>query len=86
MTCRDCRYLDVALNAAGRRVPRKGNAYPCTAPVVPPPLPVSITKAYGWQWPPARRHMEPNEGQDCPTFAYFDYQILAPKTKAEKLR
>lgn len=68
MTCRNCQFLGVTPNAAGKRVVRKGYAYPCTVPVEMPPLPDSITKAYGFHWPPSRSHVEPDDGANCPTF------------------
>ena len=67
MSCRTCKYLNVPLDKAGRRVVRGSYAYPCTAPDTPQPqLPVSITEAYGFKWPPPRQWVTPAMGASCP--------------------
>lgn len=73
MACRKCKWLDVKPNKNGRISPRKGNIYRCLYPVgSPPPLPASIPvnpagfSAMGLTWPPAKQHMEPGEGDNCP--------------------
>lgn len=44
-SCRTCRYLDVPLDKAGRRVARIGHIYQCTFPTPTlPPMPESWTK------------------------------------------
>ncbi len=56
--CKTCRFLDVPLDKAGRRVVRIHDAFPCTAPLPEmPALPDSITKVYGYK--PA------GEGRKC---------------------
>ena len=64
MTCRTCTYLQVSFNSAGKRAPRSGSTYPCTVIVEPPVLPASMKM----RWPPARSHMEPNDGKGCPFY------------------
>jgi hypothetical protein len=70
MTCRKCQFLGVTPNAAGKVSPRKGNAYPCYAPIPePPPLPASVMRSnWGFSWPPKKNWMEPDDGENCPTF------------------
>jgi hypothetical protein len=67
MTCRACIHLVVPADARGRQIPRKGNVYRCLAPLPKLDLPVSVTTAFGFQWPPSRRSMEPDEGLGCPS-------------------
>jgi hypothetical protein len=69
-SCKTCRHLDVALNAAGRRIVRAGNVYPCVIPVVPQKLPDSVTEYYAY-FPAGtrRRLMTGAEGKNCPTWA-----------------
>jgi len=64
MTCRTCRYLKVAPNAAGKIIPRKGKAYFCSFPkpdltgLLPASMkiyPHSIHASY----------MEPDDGATC---------------------
>ena len=62
MTCRDCRFLDVRPDAAGRRVLRKDHMFPCTVPVPEPDVPACMK--YG-DWPPRRSHMGRDDGADC---------------------
>jgi hypothetical protein len=66
--CRDCRFLDVKPNAAGRRVVGRDRTYNCTAPIPEPELPDSVTSAFGWRWPPARSRMVGDDGAGCPMF------------------
>lgn len=67
MTCRDCKFLDVKLDASGRRVVRKTNMYPCDAPITIPPLPHSVTKCYSYR-EPSRCYMSPQDGEGCPLY------------------
>ena len=50
---------------------RKGDVYPCDCPIpVLPPLPNSVTRAYGWA-PPSdvrKSYCQPDAGSDCPTY------------------
>ena len=66
MTCRTCKFLDVALDSAGRRMPRKDRLYQCTVPVLQPVLPACITVNPRFTWPPPRTCMEPDSGTGCP--------------------
>ncbi len=68
MTCRTCRLLKVAPDQAGRIIPRKHKAYLCAEAesIALPRLPDSVTKSYGFKWPPSSRWMSPEDGEDCP--------------------
>jgi hypothetical protein len=67
MTCKTCKWLRVQPDARGRIVVRKGSVHPCEAPTPDVSLPASITKHYGWRWPPVTRSwMGPEEGEGCP--------------------
>lgn len=69
MTCKTCAYLAVEPDKAGRIVVRAGNAYECNAPEPDlPTLPYSITKAYGFRWPPSRAYVTGTDGEDCPVW------------------
>lgn len=68
MSCRTCKWLRVPPDKSGRRIPRKDKCYLCEAPLPEPVLPVSITGAYDWKWPPSRRFMQPADGEGCPLF------------------
>lgn len=67
MACRDCKLLDVPLDKAGRRMPRKGKAYRCLAEVPTVPLPRSWRGH--WRWTTKASvyvgYMEPDEGDNC---------------------
>lgn len=67
-SCRTCRFLAVMPNAAGKRVPRKGNTYCCNVTVPDVLLPDCITKAYKYSWPPPRTRVEPDDGAACPFY------------------
>ena len=68
VTCKSCKWLDVALDKAGRRVVRKQNAYPCLAPDPErPKVPASVEERRGgFPWPPHRIFMCGYMGEDCP--------------------
>lgn len=66
--CKTCRFLAVHPDARGRIVVRARNAYECRAIVPLPPLPDSVTGAYGFQLPPNRRYMTGDNGTLCPTW------------------
>jgi hypothetical protein len=68
MSCRTCKWLRVAPDKAGRRIPRKDKCYFCEAPLPEPALPLSVTTYHGWRWPPPRNFMSPDDGEDCPVF------------------
>jgi hypothetical protein len=64
MTCKDCAFLAVPLNAAGRRQVIKWRMYACTAPEpVFPLVPASIEVKKS-----ARKMMCSDYGQGCPIF------------------
>lgn len=64
MACKDCKFMSVPLNAAGRRVVYKERAYRCQAPEPAwPPIPACMEnpKTFrNWIWADA--------GEGCPTF------------------
>lgn len=72
--CRSCRFLDVPLNKAGKRVPSVRHVYQCTAPTEVPPLPVSVVKNYRGEILPLgffesrKSWMSPAGGQFCPSW------------------
>ncbi len=70
MTCRTCKFLDVAPDSRGRIVPRAGNGYACRY-LIPDAhgLPHSATRAYGFLWPPIKTRMQPDDGEGCPQHA-----------------
>ena len=68
-TCRTCRFLNVAPDKAGRIRPQRDGAYQCIAPQPEmPPMPLSITNAYGFNWPPSRTYMLPDQDTECPVW------------------
>ena len=67
-SCKTCRFLAVHPDARGRIVVRQKNAYECLAIVPQPDLPDSITKAYGFRWPPSKTYMTGDRGTECPTW------------------
>jgi len=70
MSCRTCKYLDVAPDKLGRIVPRKDKTYRCLAPDPEmPTMPDSITETYGFRWfegQRSRTYMTPDAGENCP--------------------
>ena len=66
--CKTCKHLKVEPDKSGRRVVRAANAYICTFRPPMPLMPDSITKAYGFHWPPDHRFMQGNEGRECQTW------------------
>lgn len=72
MSCRNCKWLDVGLNAAKRRVVYQRNAYRCVVPETPmPAFPISVTRAVGFSWPPSRSHMSADDGEGCQQFELY---------------
>jgi hypothetical protein len=68
MTCRKCKWLKVWPNAAGKKIARRGNVYPCMFEPAMPVLPASITQRGGFRWPPDKGYVAPDDGAECPTF------------------
>jgi hypothetical protein len=71
-SCRSCRFLRVAPNKAGKRVPRAGNSYCCMYEPQRPLLPDAMTATYGFKWPPTKTFMEPHQGTSCPCYAEIE--------------
>lgn len=63
--CRTCRYIDVPPDSLGRRIPRKGYAYPCTVPNPCIEYPLCITSHFEFESPPPRALVIP-EWTGCP--------------------
>lgn len=62
-----CAHADVKPDRAGRVVMRAHSVHPCLCPLPElPALPVSITGAYGYDWPPRRRYIGPEDCAECP--------------------
>ncbi len=67
MTRKPCKFVDIKPDARGRVVMRKDFAYKCNYPAPELPLlPVSITAAYGFKWPPSRSSVWKDGCEDCP--------------------
>lgn len=67
--CKTCKHLNVEPDANGRRVVRQNCVYRCGFIPPMPPLPDSITRCYGFNWPPTSpRYMTGAEGKTCPTW------------------
>ena len=69
--CKNCEYLEVLPDAAGRRVVWKDRTYPCLAPLPPNPVvPDCISEHYAYKAISVspRRRMEGSEGTLCPIF------------------
>lgn len=71
MTCRNCVWLEVSLNATGKRVLYRKWVYSCNAPIDLSLFPKSITDHYSFprsgKFP--RRHMAPEDGEGCPIYS-----------------
>jgi len=66
-----CKHLVVPPSKSGRIIVRSDNVYRCACPVPDiPALPVSITKAYGFQpiSEKIKRFVSAGECVDCPCF------------------
>lgn len=67
MTCRTCKFLDIAPDSRGRVVPRANKGYCCLYKVpAEHGLPASVTGSYNFRWPPSKRSMSPSDGEGCP--------------------
>jgi hypothetical protein len=69
--CGSCRWLMRHVNANGQPISFTArNTYRCLWPMPEIPLPTSITNSYrlGGMRAPPRRHMLPQEGENCPTW------------------
>lgn len=62
-----CKFANVPPDKAGRLTMRKDHRYPCRAPDPPQPdIPASMSKSYGFRWPPHRQLIGKEECADCP--------------------
>jgi hypothetical protein len=67
VTCRTCKFLNVAPDSRGRIIPRANIGYRCLYEVsIEHGLPASVTGAYNFRWPPSKKSMVPNDGEGCP--------------------
>lgn len=72
---RNCKFLDVAPNNAGRIVPLRTHTYRCLAPDPQlPPMPDAITRSYGFKATFSRCYMSPDDGKECPCHEPRDNQ------------
>lgn len=65
--CGTCKWLRVAPDKAGRRIPRKGKSYLCEFQVEWPLLPVSI-RAFAIAKLPTPGFVESDDGILCPVW------------------
>lgn len=72
--CKTCRFLDVPLDKAGRRMVRSNHGYGCLwkLPKNHFVLPDSITQAPSYRLGRLRTFMEGDEGTTCPTWEKRD--------------
>jgi len=70
-SCATCAWLEVPPDKDGKQRIRKSVGYRCGCPVPAlPALPDSITKHYGYRWPPTFRSWVLAEGgKSCPAFS-----------------
>lgn len=67
--CKNCKWLNVKPTAKGRIVVHKDWIYKCNYPEPEQPiLPDSIIKSWSFEWPPSRKSVAGDEGEDCATF------------------
>ncbi|TGT90883.1 MULTISPECIES: hypothetical protein [unclassified Mesorhizobium] len=72
-----CQYAEIQPNRAGKIVMRADAVWPCSAPLPDlPALPVSITKSYGYNWPPRRTYVDRDDCADCP--CWTPREVLPP--------
>jgi len=67
-SCKSCRFLRVHPDARGRITVRADRVYECLVQVPQPALPDSMTRAFGYRWPPAKSYMRGDDGRECPTW------------------
>lgn len=70
MTCRTCKYLDVAPNKAGRIVPLRLYTYHCNA-IIPPwrDIALAATVPSSGIGDIQKVRMRPDDGAGCPAYA-----------------
>ena len=69
--CKSCKHLKVALDRNGRRVVRKHYTYECDAPIPQVTLPESVTRSWGFIWPPDKQRMDGESGEHCPAYEVY---------------
>jgi hypothetical protein len=72
--CKTCRWLKVEPDAAGRRVVRKGRAYPCEWPLPEMPA-LAASLRVGSHY---RIYMEPGDGGNCPVWEPLTADLAPP--------
>ncbi|TIP39745.1 MAG: hypothetical protein E5X76_28950 [Mesorhizobium sp.] len=73
-----CAHAEIKADKRGRVIMRADQAWRCLAP--PPELPVmpvSITGAYGFKWPPGRRYVQRDDCAECP--CWTERKVPAPQ-------
>lgn len=66
MMRKPCKFADVKPDIRGRIVMRKDHTYKCTVPLPDIALPTSVTRAYGFRWPPHRTNVDREQCEECP--------------------
>lgn len=67
MTRKACKFANIIPNANGTKVLRKDKSFHCLYPQPELPLlPASITKGYGFKWPPTRSSAFADICETCP--------------------
>lgn len=62
-----CAHAEIKPDARGRIIIRANKAFRCLTPEPDlPTLPASITKAYGFKWPPPRNYVMKDDCAECP--------------------
>jgi hypothetical protein len=64
--CKNCGWLNVPPLNNGKIRVYGHDSYKCTVPIPEIKLPHSVTKAYGFSWPPRKTFMQGDEGEGCP--------------------
>ena len=64
-SCKTCKFAEMQRTPSGRVSQRAGQ---CTYQVVMPPLPDSITRAWGFKTEFSKKYIWPNDGEKCPVY------------------
>ena len=67
-SCKACKWLDVPLNKAGKRVVYQHRVYACRWPEPQPLLCDAITTHIAFRLPLPRYRMAGSDGEHCPTW------------------
>lgn len=64
--CKNCGWLAVSPLKNGKIRIYKYDSYQCTAPIPDVRLPHSVIKSYGFSWPPSKKWVGGDDGENCP--------------------